>query len=63
LATRLGTATASYIADGVHGVLVAARGESTEAVPLKEIAGVTKFVPLDHAWIQSARSLGIVLGD
>jgi 6-phosphofructokinase len=63
LATRLGTAAASYIADGVHSVLVAARGQSTEAVPLKEIAGVTKFVPLDHPWIDSARSLGIVLGD
>jgi 6-phosphofructokinase 1 len=63
LATRLGTATADYIAHGVHGVLVAARGETTEAVPLKEIAGVTKYIPLDHPWIESARSLGIVLGD
>jgi 6-phosphofructokinase 1 len=63
LATRLGTATAAYVADGVHGVLVAAKGESTEPVPLKEIAGVTKFVPLDHPWVDSARSLGIVLGD
>jgi 6-phosphofructokinase 1 len=63
LATRLGTATAAYIADGVHGVLVAARGQSTEAVPLKEIAGITKYVPLDHPWVDSARSLGIVLGD
>jgi len=63
LATRLGTAAASYIADGVHGVLVAARGQSAEAVPLKEIAGITKFVPLDHPWVGSARSLGIVLGD
>jgi 6-phosphofructokinase 1 len=63
LATRLGTATASYIAEGIHSVLVAARGETTEPVPLKEIAGVTKYVPLDHPWIDSARSLGIVLGD
>jgi ATP-dependent phosphofructokinase / diphosphate-dependent phosphofructokinase len=63
LATRLGTAAAAYIADGVHGVLVAARGQSAEPVPLKEIAGVTKFVPLDHPWVDSARSLGIVLGD
>lgn len=63
LATRLGTAAASYIADGVHGVLVAARGQSAEPVPLKEIAGITKFVPLDHPWVGSARSLGIVLGD
>jgi 6-phosphofructokinase 1 len=63
LATRLGTATASYIAESIHSVLVAARGETTEPVPLKEIAGVTKYVPLDHPWIDSARSLGIVLGD
>jgi len=44
-------------------VLVAARGQSTEPVPLKEIAGVTKFVPHDHPWVDSTRSLGIVLGD
>ncbi|MGA7227378.1 MAG: ATP-dependent 6-phosphofructokinase [Acidimicrobiia bacterium] len=63
LATRLGTACAAYITEGIHGVLVAARGETTEAVPLKEIAGVTKNVPLDHPWITSARDLGISLGD
>ena len=63
LATRLGTAAAAYIAEGVHGVMVAARGEATEAVPLKEIAGVTKSVPLDHPWVDSARHLGIVFGD
>jgi 6-phosphofructokinase 1 len=63
LATRLGTAAASYIAEGTHGVMVAARGESTEAVPLKEIAGITKSVPLDHPWVRSARHLGIALGD
>jgi 6-phosphofructokinase 1 len=63
LATRLGAACADYIADGVHGVLVAARGEGVEAVPLKEIAGVVKTVPLDHPWLTTARHLGIALGD
>ncbi len=63
LATRLGTACTGYIAEGVHGVMVAARGEGTEAVPLKEIAGVTKSVPLDHPWLDSARHLRIALGD
>ena len=63
LATRLGTACADYIADGVHGVLVAARGESTEAVPLKKVAGRTKIVPLDHPWVGTARHLGVALGD
>lgn len=63
LATRLGTACADYIADGTHGVLVAARGETTEAVPLKKVAGQTKSVPLDHPWVVTARHLGIALGD
>ena len=48
LATRLGTGCADYIAEGIHGVMVAARGETTEAVPLKEVAGKTKTDPLDH---------------
>ena len=63
LATRLGAACADYIAEGIHGVLVAARGEGTEAVPLEEVAGVTKTVPLDHPWITAARHLGTSIGD
>jgi 6-phosphofructokinase 1 len=63
LATRLGTACADYIADGIHGVLVAAHGETTEAVPLKKVAGQTKTVPMDHPWIETARHLGVALGD
>lgn len=63
LATRLGTACADYIAEGTHGVLVAARGETTEAVPLKKVAGETKRVPLDHPWIETTRHLGISLGE
>ena len=63
LATRLGVACADYIAEGVHGVLVAARGETTEAVPLKEVAGKIKSVPPDHPWVTTARHMGIALGD
>lgn len=63
LATRLGVACADYIAEGTHGVLVAANGQETEAVPLKKVAGKTKSVPLDHHWIRAARHLGIALGD
>lgn len=63
LATRLGNACANYIAEGVHGVLVAARGETTEAVPLKKVAGRTKSVPRDHPWVDTARHLGVALGD
>lgn len=63
LATRLGAACADYVAEGVHGVLVASKGESTEAIPLEEVAHKTKVVPIDHPWIETARHLGIALGD
>ena len=62
LATRLGTACADLIAQGVTGVMVAARGEGTEAMPLHEVAGRKKLVPLDHPWIESARKVGTNLG-
>ncbi len=63
LATRLGSACVDYIAQGRHGVMVAARGERAEPVPLAEVAGPPKTVPLDHPWILTARHLGITLGD
>lgn len=63
LATRLGTACARYIHDGIFGVMVAACGDSTEAVPLEQVVGKRKTVPHDHPWIETARSLGINLGD
>jgi len=42
---------------------VAARGEGAEAVPLEEVAGKKKLVPVDHPWIDSARRVGVSLGD
>jgi ATP-dependent phosphofructokinase / diphosphate-dependent phosphofructokinase len=63
LATRLGTACAEYIEEGLHGVMVAARGEGTEPVDLAIPAEGPKAVPLDHNWLRSARALGISLGD
>jgi 6-phosphofructokinase 1 len=63
LATRLGTACADLIQSGAGGVMVAARGDGTEAMPLEEVAGRKKLVPLDHPWIESARRVGSSLGD
>jgi 6-phosphofructokinase 1 len=63
LATRLGTACADLINDGVFGVMVAARGEGTEPVPLEKVAGKRKTVPLDHPLLASARLVGTSLGD
>ncbi len=63
LATRLGTACADFINDGVFGVMVAARGDGVEPVPLEEVAGNRKAVPTNHPWIESARHVGTSLGD
>lgn len=63
LATRLGTACADYIKKGQFGVMVAAHGDGTEAVPLDLVAGKTKLVPLNHTWVDSARDVGTCLGD
>jgi 6-phosphofructokinase 1 len=63
LATRLGTACGQFIQDEVYGVMVAVRGEGTEAVPLEQVVGKPKTVPLDHSWITSARYVGTCMGD
>lgn len=62
LATRLGTACAELLNEGVHGVMVAAHGDGARAVPLDKVAGRTKLVPPDHPWINSARLVGTCLG-
>jgi 6-phosphofructokinase 1 len=63
LATRLGTACAALINEGVFGVMVAARGEGAEPVPLAEVVTRRKAVPPDHPWIRTARDIGVCLGD
>lgn len=63
LATRLGSRGADLVNEGHFGVMVAARGEETEPVPLDEVAGKVKYLPLDHGWITAARHVGTALGD
>jgi len=63
LATSLGTASVDLIANGAEGIMVAARGNSVQPVPLASVAGKLKLVPPDHPWIQSARSVSTCLGD
>ena len=63
LATRLGTACASLINDGVYGVMLAARGDKSFPVPLEDVVGKIKTVPLDHSWIESARCVDTSFGD
>ena len=63
LATRLGTACADLINKGVFGVMVAARGDGVKPVALKDVVGKRRTVPLDHYWIESARSVHTCFGD
>ena len=48
---------------GRLGVMVAARGDGVQAVPISEVAGRLKTVPPDHSWIESARRVGTSFGD
>ena len=63
LATQLGTAAANYIAEGYTNIMVGVCGDGTTAVPLADVVGVRKNVPLDHPWLATARDLEICLGD
>ena len=62
LATQLGTAAAELISEGRFGVMVAMRGGVIEPVPL-ERALSKKVIPTDHPMIQTARRIGLCLGD
>jgi 6-phosphofructokinase len=63
LATRLGSACADLINKGEFGVMVAARGDGTEPVPLDQVAGKLNLVPPGHSWVQAARRVATCLGD
>ena len=63
LATRLGTAAANFIAEGRRNILVGVNGEDVAAVPLEDVVGRRKNVPLDHPWLRTARDLDICLGN
>ena len=63
LATRLGTKCVELINDKVFGVMVAARGDGCKPVPIAEVAGKLKLVPLEHSWLETARRVGTSLGN
>ena len=62
LATRLGAAAAGLMAEGTYNVLVGIQGGECVAVPLAEVAGNRRLVPLTHPWLDSARLMGTCLG-
>jgi 6-phosphofructokinase 1 len=62
LTTRLGARAAELLALGTYNCLVAVRCGECVPVPLEDVAGRKKLVPLDHHWIDTARRLGTCLG-
>ena len=63
LATQLGTACAELIEKDTFGVMVALQNGQAVPVPLEQVVGKRKSVPLDHPWVRSAREVGTCLGD
>jgi len=63
LALRFGSAAVRAIAAGEFGSCVVYTPPTVGRVPLMEIIGKTKLVPLDSGIIMTARNLGICLGD
>jgi ATP-dependent phosphofructokinase / diphosphate-dependent phosphofructokinase len=62
VSSLLGTAAAEALARGDYNNMIAIRGNGTELVPLKDVAGKKKVVPEDHPWVLSARLVGTCLG-
>ncbi|RKZ39905.1 MAG: 6-phosphofructokinase [Gammaproteobacteria bacterium] len=63
LATQLGTACVSMIHEGIYGVMAAKHGQQVEPVPLEDVVGKRKTVPLDHPWIETALRVGVSFGN
>lgn len=63
LATRFGTHAAEMLAEGVYNQMVCLHGSEISSVPLEEVAGKVKLVPLDHPLIRAARRVGTNFGD
>lgn len=62
-ALRFGTAAVRALQAGLSGVMVSLAFPNVEYVPLVDVAGRMKAVPLDGDTLQTARDLAIALGD
>jgi len=63
ISLRLGAAAIRAIADGDFGKIVMIQAGEIVRVPIDSIAGKMKLVPLDSDTVNTARELGICLGD
>jgi len=63
LGLRFGTAAVRAVADGALGTMVCYDPPHIGRVSLAEVVGKPKLVPLDSDTVQTARQLGVSLGD
>lgn len=63
LCTLLGAKAADLLAEGTYNVMVAYRNGLCLPVPLKDVVGQRKPVPLDHPMIDAARKIDTCFGD
>ena len=63
LATQYGVGAVDALARGEHDCLVALSHERLETVPLADVVGGYRPVPLDHPLLEAARQIGVLLGE
>jgi 6-phosphofructokinase 1 len=63
LATRFGGKAVELVLARKFGVMVANHPPDIVAVPLGDVVGKTRTVPLDYDLVQTARALGVSFGD
>jgi ATP-dependent phosphofructokinase / diphosphate-dependent phosphofructokinase len=63
LATRYGAYAVELIAKKKFGEMVCLHGEEVTSIPLGEVGGKLRLVPLDHTLIEKARKMDICFGD
>ena len=63
LCTRLGTKAGELLAERRYNIMVGIKGAECVPVPLKKVAGIKRTVPVDHAWVTTARLVETCLGD
>lgn len=63
LATRFGAKAVELVRRGVYGRMVANNPPDIVHIPLSDVVGRTKTVPLDYDLVTAARAIGVSLGD
>jgi 6-phosphofructokinase 1 len=63
LATRFGGKAVELLTRGVFGRMVANNPPDIVPIPLADVVGKTKTVPLDSDVLKTARAIGVAFGD